>query len=125
MFASTQNFSRTLASAAGALLLAGLCITGATAPAAAAPSPDAQASIVYSVSATGHRVAQVAYADLNLASEPGRARLENRLRMASRQVCRGTAFDHRANAEEHRCFKETLHSTRNATMAAIEADKVG
>ncbi|WP_353215960.1 UrcA family protein [Sandarakinorhabdus sp.] len=117
MFASTRNFSQTLAGAAGTLLFAGLCIAGATAP--------AQADTVYGVSATGHRVAHVAYADLNLASESGRALLENRLRMASKQVCRGTAFDHRANAEERRCFKETLHSTRNATVAAIQADKVG
>lgn len=116
MFASAKDFSRTLAGAAGTLLFAGLCIAGATAP--------ANAQIAYSVNETGHKVAYVSYADLNLASKAGRNSLETRMRTAAKQVCHGTAFDRWAQAQEYKCFNETLDATRSATMAAIAADKV-
>ncbi len=117
MFASAKNFTRNLAGAAGTLLFAGLCIAGATAP--------ANAQIAYSVNETGHRVAHVSYADLDLGSKAGQSRLENRLRTAAKQVCHGSANDPWAAAEEYRCFQETLKATRSATMAAIEAEKIG
>ena len=116
MFASAQNFTRNLVGAAGTLLFAGLCIAGATTP--------ANAQIAYSVNATGHRVAHVSYADLDLGSKAGRSRLESRLRTAARDVCHGSANDPWAVAEEYRCFQETLKATRSATMAAIDAQKV-
>lgn len=117
MFASAKNFSRNLVGAAGTVLFAGLCIAGATAP--------ANAQIAYSVNETGHRVAHVSYADLDLASKAGRNRLENRLRTASKQVCHGSANDPWAVAEEYKCYTETLKATRSATMAAIDAEKIG
>lgn len=116
MFASAKNFTRNLAGAAGTLLFAGLCIAGATAP--------ANAQIAYSVNESGHKVAYVSYADLDLASKAGRNRLETRLRTAAKQVCHGSAYDRWAQAQEHKCFTETLDATRSATMAAIAADKV-
>lgn len=116
MFASAKNVTRNIVGAAGTLFFAGLCIAGATAP--------AQAQVAYGVSETGHKVAFVSYADLNLGSKAGRSRLESRLRTAAKQVCHGSAIDPWVAAEERRCFNETLQATRNATMAAIEADKV-
>jgi UrcA family protein len=117
MFASAKNFSRNVVGAAGTLLFAGLCIAGAAAP--------ANAQIAYSVSADGHRVAHVSYADLDLGSKAGRERLENRLRTASKEVCHGTSNERWAAAQEYSCYIETLQATRSATMAAIEAEKVG
>ena len=122
MFASAQsfslnNFTRNVVGAAGTLFFAGLCIAGATA------SP-ANAQIAYGVNDTGHKVAYVAYADLDLGSKSGRARLENRLRTAAKQVCHGSAVDPWVAAEERRCFNETLQATRSATMAAIAGEKV-
>lgn len=117
MFAFAHKITRTLVGTAGTLMFAGLCIAGATAP--------ANAQIVYGVNATGHRVAQVSYADLDLGSKAGQARLENRLRTAAKQVCHGSATDPWAVAEEYKCFTETLKASRSATMAAIEAEKIG
>ena len=115
MYASAKSLSRNLAGAAGTLLFAGLCIAGATTP--------ASAQIAYSASQTGHMVAVVSHTDLDLGSAPGRARLENRLRTASKQVCRGTAIQHWASSEEYKCFRQTLKAARSATMAAFAADK--
>lgn len=117
MFASAHEFTRNVVGAAGTLFFAGLCIVGATAT-------PANAQIAYSVSETGHKVAHVSYADLDLGSKAGRGRLENRLRTAAKTVCHGSAVDPWAQAEEYKCFQETLKATRNATMAAIAAEKV-
>jgi UrcA family protein len=116
MFTSAKNLSRNIVGAAGTLFFAGLCIAGATAP--------AQAQIAYGKNESGHKIAYVAYADLDLGSPAGRSRLENRLRTASKQVCHGSDASRMAIAEEFACYKETLKATRNATMAAIAAEKV-
>ncbi|WP_397587592.1 UrcA family protein [Sandarakinorhabdus limnophila] len=117
MFTSAQNFSRNLVGAAGTLFFAGLCIAGATAT-------PANAQIAYGKNEAGHKVAYVAYADLDLGSPAGRSRLENRLRAAAKQVCHGSDASRMAVAEEYACYQETLKATRSATMAAIAADKV-
>lgn len=120
MFASTQDFTRTLAGAAGTLFFAGLCIAGATAPAQAAqPLPP----ITYSVNAEGERVAHVRFADINLGSKEGQAALQTRLRIAARTVCNNGQQDPFATAAANRCYHETLRETRNATMAAIASGK--
>lgn len=116
MFASAQKITRNVVGAAGTLFFAGLCIAGATVT-------PANAQIAYSVSETGHKVALVSYADLNLDSKAGRARLESRLRSAAKTVCRGAAVDPWVAAAERRCFNENLAATRNATMAAIASEK--
>ncbi len=117
MFASIQNFSRNLLGAAGTVVFAGLCIAGATTP--------ANAQIAYGVNENGHKVAYVSYADLDLDSKIGRSRLENRLRNASKEVCHGSSNERSAAGNEYRCYQETLRATRSATMAAIEAEKIG
>ena len=116
MFTSAKNFSRNVVGAAGTLLFAGLCIAGATAP--------ANAQIAYGVNDSGHRVAYVAYADLDLGSPAGNATLNGRLRVAAKNVCQSNGIQPWAQTEESKCFTETLKATRNATMAAIEASKV-
>lgn len=120
MFASTQNFSRTLAGAAGTLVFAGLCIAGATAPAQA---QQPKAPITYSVNGAGERIAAVRFADLNLSSNEGQVRLETRLRAAARNVCSSDQKHPMAVSAATRCFDETLRETRNATMAAIASAK--
>ncbi|WP_017666728.1 UrcA family protein [Sandarakinorhabdus sp. AAP62] len=117
MFASAQNFTRNLVGAAGTLFFAGLCVVGATAT-------PANAQVAYSVNEAGQRVAYVSYADLNLGSTDGRARLESRLRHAAKRVCQGSGENPLAVAQEYRCYSEALKATRNATMAAIEAEKL-
>ena len=116
MFTSAKNISRNLVGAAGTLFFAGLCVAGATTP--------ANAQIAYGKNEAGHKVAYVAYADLDLGSKAGRGRLENRLRTAAKQVCHGSDASRMAIAEEYACYQETLKATRNATMAAIAAEKV-
>lgn len=121
MFASTQNFARTFAGAAGTLLFAGLCIAGATAPAQA---QQPKAPITYSLNDAGERVAHVRFSDINLGSREGQARLDGRLRIAARTVCSNGQQDPYAAAAASRCFQETLRETRNATMAAIASGKL-
>jgi UrcA family protein len=118
MFASAQNFARNAVGAAGTLFFAGLCIAAATA------SP-ANAQTSYGVDASGHRVAQVRYADLDIGSPTGRATLEARVRIAARHVCVSDAAKPWAQSEEQRCMQGAMQATRDATMAAIAADKVG
>ncbi len=117
MFTSAKNISRNLVGAAGTLFFAGLCIAGATAS-------SANAQIAYGVSETGHKVAQVSYADLNLNSDAGRNSLETRIRVAAKKVCSSSTADYRAHNAQQKCLSAALQATRNATMAAIEADKV-
>jgi UrcA family protein len=120
MFALTQNFSRSLAGAAGTLLFAGLCIAGATAPAQA---QQAKQPISYTLNDKGERVAMISYRDINLASPEGRRRLENRVRTAARAVCHYNGQDPFATAAANRCYHNTMEATRAATMAAIASEK--
>ena len=115
MFASAKSITRNLVGAAGTLVFAGLCIAGATTP--------ANAQIAYSVNQSGHRIAHVSYADLDMRSKAGRARLETRLRVASRNVCQTGAAHASTPAVDYRCYQDAINATRTATMAAIAADK--
>ena len=117
MFASAKNITRNLVGAAGTLVFAGLCIAGATTP--------ANAQIAYGVNDSGYRVAYVAYADLDLGSKAGRARLETRIRIASKTVCVNDVGNPRTPAVDAKCFQHALNATRTTTMAAIAADKAG
>lgn len=115
MFASAKSIIRNLVGAAGTIVFAGLCIAGATAP--------ANAQIAYGVNDTGHRVAYVSYADLDLGSKAGRARLETRLRVASKNVCVNDIASAASPTLQNQCFRQALNAVRNVTMAAIAADK--
>ena len=116
MFASTfssasHTLNRTTVGAAGTLFFAGLCLAGATAPAKAAEAPV--------------RSQVVSYADLDLGSPQGRKTLQFRIRKAAREVCDQNSNDSWARAKEAECFVTALEGTRNETMAAIDAAKVG
>lgn len=72
-------------------------------------------------------VVKVSYADLNLASESGMARLDSRLRAAARSVC-----DVRPEFETtlrematSRCFRSALSRGRDASEDIIAARKAG
>ncbi len=113
MFASASNFSRTFSAAAGTLLFAGLCIGGATAPAAA--------HTTLGLNAAGERVATVSHADLDLGSKAGRAALETRIRAAARKVCATGAHDPANATYEYQCIAEAVKAGQNATIAAVQA----
>jgi UrcA family protein len=72
MFTTSFATARTAIAAVGTLFFAGVCLIGATAPAAA--EPVAQTKLV-------------SYDDLNLASASGRKVLESRINRAARNVC--------------------------------------
>lgn len=116
MFASTfssasHSLNRAIIGAAGTLVFAGLCLAGAAAPAKAAES------VV--------RSKVVSYADLDLGSPQGRKSLQFRIRQAARDVCDQNSNDSWARAVEAQCFVTAVEGTRNETMAAIDAAKVG
>ncbi|WP_164158003.1 UrcA family protein [Sandarakinorhabdus rubra] len=115
MIASAHPLSRSLAGVAGTLLLAGLCIAGATAPAAATPVTS-QARI--SQNEHGERVALVPHADLDLGSKEGREKLEARIRIAARKVCENSGVEPWSAFQEGRCVQEAVRNGRHAAMAA-------
>lgn len=111
MIASATNFTRSLVGTAGTLLLAGLCIAGATAPAAAHTTLD--------VNGKGERIATVSYADLDLGSADGRATLDGRIRVAARQVCTDNGPDPRSGVNTFSCVYKAVKSGRHAALAAV------
>jgi UrcA family protein len=116
MIASASNFARNLAGTAATMLFAGLCIAGATAPAAAETR--------FGQNPEGVRVASVSYADLDLGTVAGRTALEGRIRIAARTVCAKTAYDAFAVGDERACVNQAVKAGRHATMAAA-ASRVG
>jgi UrcA family protein len=107
--------SRSLFGGAATLLLAGLCIAGATAPAAA--------HTTLGMNQNGERVATVSHADLDLGSKAGRARLETRIREAARKVCTSNDANPWKQAQESQCIQEAVKNSRHAVMAAAETRK--
>lgn len=93
MFA-TNDFARNVVSAAGAALLAGVCLFAATAP--------AQAAAATTVSKA------VSYADLNIAHPQGRAMLNARIKSAAREVCATNNSDLKSRLEETRCIRTAI-----------------
>lgn len=103
--AISHTAARTVLGALGTVVLAGTCLLGATAPAAAAtPSPDV-------------RVETVRYDDLNLVSSAGRAILDQRIRSAARLVCIKGAGDAREIHDELRCMRDAVTEARAAITA--------
>lgn len=97
MFTTAPEFSRTAIAALGTLFFAGVCLLGATAPAAAAPTEVAQT---------------IAYADLNLASEKGRDTLDARIARAAHSVCFTGSRDVAAQMAYGRCVKTASEAAR-------------
>lgn len=113
MIASAPTFSRSLVGAVGTLLFAGICIGGATAP--------ATASTVHGVNEQGQRTMAVSYADLDLGSPSGRARLDTRIRDAARKVCANGAANPIETAYEYQCIAQAVKAGQDATIAAVKA----
>ena len=97
---TTSTLARNVTSAVGAALIATAFLTVAATPAAAAQNTKV-----------------VSYADLNLASEQGRATLKGRIRLAAREVCKADGNDVRARIVESRCINTAVRNA-NANAAA-------
>lgn len=97
MFANlTSTAVRTVVGTAGMAVCAGLCLVGATAPAHAAAV----------------RTATVSYADLDIATAKGRAKLSRRVAAAARAVCTSADAAPVAQAEEGRCVRHAVATAR-------------
>jgi len=72
MFTTSFATARTAIATVGTLFFAGVCLIGATAPAAAQPVAHTKT---------------VSYGDLNLASASGRKVLDSRINRAARSLC--------------------------------------
>ena len=97
MFASRYTALRTVVATLGTVIGAGICLIGATAPAAAADAP---------------RVATVSFSDLDLASAAGRNVFQQRVRRAARSVCSLGSGDLRARADEARCIGAAISAAQ-------------
>jgi UrcA family protein len=97
MFAPRYTALRTVVATLGTVIGAGICLIGATAPAAAADAP---------------RVVTVSSSDLNMASEAGRNAFEQRVKLAARSVCSLGSGDLRARADEARCVGAAINAVQ-------------
>lgn len=75
--------------------------------------------------ASSEGVKRVAYADLQLESEAGRAELQRRLDRAVRSICSVDGAPHSAalSAEQERCVADTSASLGGTVDAAIRANR--
>jgi UrcA family protein len=90
MFTTSFATARTAIATVGTLFFAGICLVGATAPAAAEP-------VAYSK--------MVSYGDLDLASAKGRKTLEARINRAAHNVCFNGAKDIASLLANDRCVE--------------------
>jgi UrcA family protein len=100
----TSSIARTVVATTGAVLFAATCLIGAVAPAAAQGAEQLGEA----------RTQTVRYADLNLNSAVGRARLDARIRAAARAVCSINATSMTARAAESRCAKRAVATATHA-----------
>ena len=97
MFAPRHTALRTVVATLGTVIGAGICLIGATAPAAAADAP---------------RAVMVSTSDLNMASNAGRNAFEQRVKLAARSVCTLGSGDLRARADEARCVGAAISAAQ-------------
>ena len=97
MFAT--DFARNVVSATGALLIGGLCLTAATAPAAAATPITVSKA--------------VSHADLDLNQPQGRAALDARIKPAAKSVCFVGGSDIASRRNELRCTRTAIAAARS------------
>ena len=100
------SITRTLAAAAATTMFAGICLFGATAPAAATPT-DAVASVA------------VSYSDLDLSNRDGRKTLDSRIVRAARLVCYEGSRDLAARLVSLDCVKTAVATARTQITPAI------
>jgi UrcA family protein len=97
MFNARYTALRTVVATLGTVIGAGICLVGATAPAAAADAP---------------RAVTVSSSDLNMASNAGRNAFEQRVKLAARSVCSLGSGDLRARADEARCVGAAINAAQ-------------
>ena len=100
------SIARTLVVASATAVFAGICLFGATAPAAASPAADT-ASVA------------IAYGDLDLDHRAGRRALDTRIVRTARSICYNGSRDltmHRAYTD---CVKSAVTAARNQIAPAI------
>lgn len=92
-----------------------------------AAAPAAAEPIVSTASTGNMQAVRVSYADLNLNSEMGMARLDSRLRAAARQVCdvRPDVEPLRHKIATSRCFDAALERGRESGREVIAAYRSG
>ena len=100
------SIARTLVATVATTVFAGLCLFGATAPAAAAPASD-----VASVA--------ISYSDLDLNHRTGRKALDTRIVRAAKSVCFDGTRDLAARLAYTDCVKGAVTAARNQVMPAI------
>jgi len=102
MFTTTSHdFQRAVLGTVGTVLFAGLCLSGAMAPAHAAEAPAAQT---------------VSYADLNLANAAGRATFDQRVKAAAEAVCSTGLDTVAARTAEAHCVRDAIAAATVATQ---------
>ena len=110
MFATASySVQRAVIGAFGTALFAGICLSGAMAPANAAEAQAYQGQA---------RVQTVSSADLNLANAAGRAALDQRIKAAAETVCASGLNDTAARTAESRCVKAAVEAATVATSAS-------
>lgn len=100
-----SSVTRTIVGTLGMAFCAGVCLVGATAPAAA--------DTVYSTT----RSKVVRYADLDLANAQGRAVLDRRIKVAAREVCTTNSTDPEMKIEEYRCLRHAIADAQPKVVA--------
>ena len=109
MFTTAFVTARTAIATVGTLFFAGVCLIGATAPAAA--QPVAQTKLV-------------SYGDLNLASASGRKVLDSRINRAAHNVCFNGGNDVASLVAADRCI-EAARADAKAQIYPVTASVTG
>ncbi len=97
---------RTLVAASATAVFAGLCLFGATAPAAA-------------TTVAAHHSIVVAYGDLNLESRAGRKALDTRIVQAARSICRDGSREPAMRQASAACFEAAVNSARLKVLPTV------
>jgi UrcA family protein len=110
MFTTSFATARTAIAAVGTLFFAGVCLIGATAPAAAAEPVG--------------RTKMVSYDDLNLASASGRKVLDARINRAAHNVCFNGGNDVASLVAADRCI-DAAKADAKAQVYPVTAGATG
>ena len=97
---------RTLVAASATALFAGICLFGATAPAAASPAADT-ASVA------------IAYGDLDLDNRAGRRALDTRIVQTAKSICYNGGREYAMRQAYAECVKTAVNSARNQIAPSV------
>jgi UrcA family protein len=100
------SIARTLVAATATTVFAGLCLFGATAPAAASPAADATS-------------VAIGYSDLNLDHRDGRKALDTRIVQTAKSICYNGGRDYAMRQAYADCVATAVASARNQIAPVI------